>query len=140
MAIFTRPSVTHQSPLSLIKTVTGCQVPGVFSHISAPPIFLHTGVCKCPLTLTRGATERQNRPVGLLSAQWTAPVLQILAECHWLISAPRTAPDTRSMSARVQLHCCRAIFSERSAFLKEGKNNTVCHQNSDAAFKASLVI
>lgn len=31
---------------------------------------------------------------SLLSAQWLAPRLQFLSECHWLVSRPRTAPDT----------------------------------------------
>lgn len=122
--------INHRSSLSkLWQAVRSLVCSHISPPLSTPPIFLHTGVCKCPLTLRHKLMERQNRPVCLLSAQWIAPVLQLLAECLWLIPGPRTAPDTRSMSACVYLDSCLVIFSECAVFLKENKKkNTLCHQ------------
>lgn len=67
LAILTRPSVTHQSLLSLIKAVTGRQVPGVFSHISTPSnIFAQRCMQKAHsrwAARANGKTKSSSRPV-----------------------------------------------------------------------------
>lgn len=59
---------------------------------------------------------QKNLLASLLSAQWMAPLMQFLSECHWLISAPRTAP---ALAPRLLVYnCCRAVLWEGGIFLK----------------------
>lgn len=102
----------------------------VLTYLLPSNIPAHWCMQKSPLTPRHELMERHNHPVGLPSAQWIALLLQFLAECHRILSGPRTAPDTLFMPVCGQLGCCLAICSGTPHFLKEDKNNTLCHHNN----------